>query len=210
MRANQYNLQRDYDPATGRFLSEDQIGFDGRYINLYRYVLNNPLSLKDPSGEDWTSATHNFVIGVAAGAAATIAVSAGVASGTVAGAAVAVGVVGLGAYQGTIAIQELVLGIDPYTGAPLTSEQRVDVAAGLAGAAVGGGLAGRGPEIRVGDRCRIAPFGNRTGNETGELPHYHRGVPDPDSPGDSLPGQGIARHRPWDTRSTDKTFWDRF
>lgn len=64
--------------------------------------------------------------------------------------AVAVAAVRVGAYQGTVALQELILGIDPHTGSSLTTEYRVDVAAGLAGAAVGGGLAGGGAEVRIG------------------------------------------------------------
>ena len=40
---------------------------------------------------------------------------------------------------------------------------------------------------RGGKNFRIAPFGNRTGHPTGEYPHYHRGVPDPSKPGQSLP-----------------------
>jgi hypothetical protein len=55
---------------------------------------------------------------------------------------------------------------------------------------------------------RIAPFGNRTGHPTGRFPHYHRrGL---DSSGNVRPGQGIGRHRPWDRRSTDRGFRDRF
>ncbi len=41
---------RYYDPATGRFLSEDPIGFAGGDENLYRYVENNPISFVDLSG----------------------------------------------------------------------------------------------------------------------------------------------------------------
>ena len=46
-----YFRARYYNPETGRFLSEDPIGFGGRDANLYRYVLNNPTNLTDPSGE---------------------------------------------------------------------------------------------------------------------------------------------------------------
>lgn len=56
---------------------------------------------------------------------------------------------------------------------------------------------------------RFAPFGNRTGNSLGRLPHYHRRTVDPVS-GETIPGQGIGRHRPWETKSTDKSFWDRW
>jgi hypothetical protein len=57
---------------------------------------------------------------------------------------------------------------------------------------------------------RIAPFGNRTGDPIGRFPHYHRRVPDPAKPGHSLPGQGIRRHRPLETRPTDRSWRDRF
>jgi RHS repeat-associated protein len=65
-----------------------------------------------------------------------------------------------------------------------------------------------GREINLGPNARIAPFGNRTSHPTGELPHYHRRVTAPN--GKTLPGQGIGRHRPWDVKSTDTSFWDRF
>jgi RHS repeat-associated protein len=40
---------RFYDPATGRFITRDPIGYDGG-INLYGYVGNNPVDNIDPSG----------------------------------------------------------------------------------------------------------------------------------------------------------------
>ncbi len=43
---------RWYDPRQGRFISEDPIGFNGRDINLYRYVWNNPIRYRDPFGLD--------------------------------------------------------------------------------------------------------------------------------------------------------------
>jgi RHS repeat-associated protein len=44
-----YYRARYYDPATGRFLGEDPTGFEGG-INFYAYTLNNPINLRDPSG----------------------------------------------------------------------------------------------------------------------------------------------------------------
>ena len=41
---------RMYDPTIGRWLSQDTIGFAGGDSNLYRYVGNQPLVLRDPSG----------------------------------------------------------------------------------------------------------------------------------------------------------------
>jgi len=44
-----YNLHRDYNPETGRYLQSDPIGLNGG-INLYGHVEQNPLSLMDTRG----------------------------------------------------------------------------------------------------------------------------------------------------------------
>jgi len=44
-----YMRARYYDAATGRFISEDPIGFEGG-LNLYAYVTGNPVMSIDPSG----------------------------------------------------------------------------------------------------------------------------------------------------------------
>lgn len=67
----------------------------------------------------------------------------------------------------------------------------------------------KGREIKIGKDVRIAPAGNRTGHPTGRFPHYHRRVIDPTT-GETVPGQGISRHRPWDTKTPDTSFRDRF
>jgi RHS repeat-associated protein len=46
-----YDRARYYDPALGRFLSEDPAGFEAG-TNFYAYVGNNPLLFTDPSGRD--------------------------------------------------------------------------------------------------------------------------------------------------------------
>lgn len=43
---------RDYDPETGRWTAKDPIGFAGGDLNLYSYVVNNPLIFVDPFGFD--------------------------------------------------------------------------------------------------------------------------------------------------------------
>jgi RHS repeat-associated protein len=43
---------RDYDPLVGRWLSKDPIRFDGGDTNLYGYVLQDPINLIDPNGEN--------------------------------------------------------------------------------------------------------------------------------------------------------------
>jgi len=67
-----YYRARYYDPQTGRFLSEDPIGFVGGDQNLYRYVRNNPANLFDPDGQVGT-AVAGFVIGFGGGVAGTLA-----------------------------------------------------------------------------------------------------------------------------------------
>ena len=59
-----------------------------------------------------------------------------------------------------------------------------------------------GGELSIGNNFRLAPWGNRTGNALGRWPHYHRRG--------TSPGQGIGRHRPWETKSNDTGFGDRF
>jgi RHS repeat-associated protein len=44
-----YYRARYYDPAAGRFISQDPIGFDGG-VNYYAYTLNNPTDFGDPNG----------------------------------------------------------------------------------------------------------------------------------------------------------------
>jgi RHS repeat-associated protein len=58
---------RYYDPATGRFLTRDPIGYEGG-LNVYAYVQNNPINHIDPMGLDdgddilpsHTDTTHAF------------------------------------------------------------------------------------------------------------------------------------------------------
>ncbi|MFP4473400.1 MAG: RHS repeat-associated core domain-containing protein [Candidatus Omnitrophota bacterium] len=45
-----YMRARYYDPAAGRFISEDPIGFAGGDVSLYGYVGASPLMFVDPSG----------------------------------------------------------------------------------------------------------------------------------------------------------------
>lgn len=46
-----YYRARYYDPTIGRFLSEDPLGLSAGDANFYRYVGNNPVQLRDPSGQ---------------------------------------------------------------------------------------------------------------------------------------------------------------
>ncbi len=54
-----YYRARYYDPASGRFLSEDPLRFGGQ-INFYSYVLNDPINFADPFGlQQWPAHDHN-------------------------------------------------------------------------------------------------------------------------------------------------------
>ncbi len=46
----QFNRARYYDPAIGRWVSEDPIVFEAGDSNLYRYVGNQPVAFNDPTG----------------------------------------------------------------------------------------------------------------------------------------------------------------
>lgn len=45
-----YYRARYYQPRLQRFIAEDPIGFGGGDVNVYAYVQNNPLLLRDPMG----------------------------------------------------------------------------------------------------------------------------------------------------------------
>ena len=62
-----YMRARYYDPAVGRFISEDPIGFDGEDANLYAYVGNNPVMLIDQNGEFWHSLVAGGISGTISG-----------------------------------------------------------------------------------------------------------------------------------------------
>lgn len=52
--SSNFNRNRYYSPALGRFISKDPIGFNGG-MNLYRYADNNPALFVDPFGLRWVS-----------------------------------------------------------------------------------------------------------------------------------------------------------
>lgn len=61
----QWNLNRWYDPAVGRWMSEDPIGFEATDFNLYRYCGNSSLVHVDPTGlipPGWDSPTPGIAL----------------------------------------------------------------------------------------------------------------------------------------------------
>ena len=57
----QYNRARWYDPATGRWLSQDPIGFAAGDANLFRYVGNRPITATDPSGLEYATLDEEYI-----------------------------------------------------------------------------------------------------------------------------------------------------
>ena len=57
----QNNLNRWYNPSSGRWMSEDPLGFSAGDINVFRYCDDNPLAFADPRGTgDIFTWFHNF------------------------------------------------------------------------------------------------------------------------------------------------------
>ena len=48
-----YMRARYYNPEIGRFISEDPLGFGGGDVNLFTYVMGNPVNFIDPLGLRW-------------------------------------------------------------------------------------------------------------------------------------------------------------
>jgi RHS repeat-associated protein len=57
-----YNRARYLDPTTGRWTTQDPLGFAAGDANLYRYVGNTPTMLVDPSGYIWSWAAAGFTV----------------------------------------------------------------------------------------------------------------------------------------------------
>lgn len=229
---------RLYNATTGRFLQFDPVA--GGSANAYDYCNADPVNCTDLDGRmpKWLNSAlkvtavvgsiASFIpgpIGAAAGAVSAVAYAAtgntrmalmmsAVAAAQLVGAGPAVRVgagmmsraVAGGRSAGQIAVRSV-----PKVGRALAS--KASAAARTVSASIRSAAskvkAWTGREIKIGNNFRLALGGNRTGHPTGRFPHYHRRIVDPKT-GEPVPGGGIGRHRPWDKKSTDKSWRDRF
>ncbi|HRZ36278.1 MAG TPA: RHS repeat-associated core domain-containing protein [Candidatus Paceibacterota bacterium] len=82
----QYVRARHYDARAGRFTAMDPVGFFGGDHNLYRYAMNSPVHMFDPSGFAKACATHRAMADMALGAASVVGGACLAVSGAAAGA----------------------------------------------------------------------------------------------------------------------------
>jgi len=196
-----YLRARHYDPATGQFLTRDPI--EARTGEPYAYAGNNPVNRTDPMGLCWGP-----------GCWVEQAIEVGVEIASDPGAALADA--GKGAWNFGVGAINALTGSDNcgFDGPGLSWSTNIGSATvwietALAGAGAARGIA-IGREYSIGSRgTRVAPWGNR-GPGRYHLPHYHRGKPHPTRPGQNLTHQGLKRHRPWETKPSDTSGWDRF
>jgi RHS repeat-associated protein len=176
-----YNKYRDYDPTTGRYIQADPIGLAGG-TNPYSYAMNSPLRYRDPTGE---------IVPL---------------------------IIGFLIWFDIDLIEQRLGGSRAWQ--PWNNEYCIEQDIDFGQAALAGALGAiptakifkwwkYGKEFRIG-KVRLAPFGNRNPkwprpHPRGRWPHWHvdKGPAPTYKPWDK-------RHRPWDTKSNDTSFWDRF
>jgi len=101
-----YFRARTYDAELGRFTGKDPSGFNGGDLNLYRYVLNNPMNFADPFGLEMTQAEATAIgIGIGAG----IVVGGGIPF-AVGGILIDLGAVGTGTFISSFTVPGAILG----------------------------------------------------------------------------------------------------
>ena len=174
-----YMRARYYDPQTGRFISQDPLGFDGGDVNLYIYAANNPVLLIDPNGEfNWVGAGIGLfsgaISGFAAGAkagnikAGILGGLAGAAAGTVVGLALPSASSGVGAAIGGAIAGAFGGGVGGGTATAISGGGALDIAKsvgeGVFVGAVSGAVGGAAGHLaKIGMGARAATLGGQFG-----------------------------------------------
>jgi RHS repeat-associated protein len=232
-----YMQARYYDPGAGRFTSIDPVTFmdtmEPGMVNRYAYANNDPINLIDPSGEspcflfdcdDIKQTVINAAESIGRGIDAAYKdpesfneglskgihnVAADTVNDLVTAAEIASPLVSVGQTPDVPRAKPAENQAEQF--GITAGETAVHAITSLAAASKATTIYKTGQEFVVGagaKPARIAPLGNRTGHPTGRYPHYHRRAIDVN--GNTRPGGTLKRHRPWDKKSTDTSWKDRF
>ena len=223
---------RYYDPELGRWLTRDPINYAGG-MNLYAYCGNNPLNRVDPEGHFWHLIIGAAVGGIIGGVTDCIfegwslknfgrgalkgaicgfigAATGGLAAGPLASV--------FGTSSTAIVLEGMASGAISDTAVQLSSMAfgwqdsfswlELGGATGLSGFMA---LSATGWELKIGNKFRVAILGNRSSKDIlNQMPHYHRQGPINPNTGEPDLGQGLRRHRPFETKEIDSSWWNRF
>ena len=191
-----YSRARIWSADLGAFLQPDQYAFLSRGGTLWSWPGQNPFTWRDPSGRFGLDDVKDalFWLDDQGVLQASGDFSAGVSSAL------------------TFGLSDMLIdatGLGKYGDKCSTARRVGEFSGSVLGFATGGQFAIAGREISLGRNFRIAPFGNRTGHPIGRWPHYHRRGIDR-ATGQTKPGQGIGRHRPFESKPQDSSWRDRF
>ncbi len=189
-----YHRARWYDPQNGRFQTQDPIGFAGG-LNLYAYVLNNPLSFYDPTGLSLLTFFEGFARGLVVSGLSSFTIAfvlAGLGlSGGIPGAIILGISVGLAAALLLAAIDNLLHGnLCPDERDRLIGELLGGLIGGALGGAAGGAAGGR-LNGGAGPGSGPAETGGPPGN--GPNPGGPRTLEPGPNAGESIPARGPQR-----------------
>ncbi|VAW80717.1 hypothetical protein MNBD_GAMMA12-855 [hydrothermal vent metagenome] len=195
-----YNYFRVYDPNSGRYITSDPIGLVGGF-NTFGYVSGSPIRYHDSKGLKAFDSLWWVISKLTGGRSVPtkyVNIAAGIGDG-----------ISFGLTKKFRKWQGIDGGVRRCDNSYKISEIVGNFILPGAGVTKATQWFRVGKEFKIGKNWRLAPFGNRTGNKYGRWPHYHRrGTPN--SSGATPPGQGIGRHRPWQSSPVDKGKWDRF
>ncbi|GJQ59637.1 MAG: hypothetical protein SCALA701_24380 [Candidatus Scalindua sp.] len=174
---------RDYDPTIGRWTAKDPIDFAGGDVNLYGYVINDPVNLIDPEGKELIGAIIGAGIGALSGVSGALAQEGNFYDVAISGALGAAGGFGLvlldlsAGVLTTMALTGIVGGASNFVGQMIVNDRSLScinigsIVGSTVGSAIGGGM-GQITSIglsRVGASSAIRSLGGLIGMAPSEL-----------------------------------------